>query len=224
MGAIASQITSLMIAYSTVYSDADQRKHQSCASLAFVWRIHRAPRNSPHKWPVTRKMYPFDDVIMLSFHDQGCSVQSIFPIHNRIFRCSDSHYTELMVIRLSYLCKWNRYISMTTNLYWFSPRWRNKFPVSCTKLNALSDLKVPILKCSERLQDLVIPYVGANYSLDIYFMWSVIRNGCVFSGHGEEWKLIIGWHVERVLVMNLNIPLSMMAPGHVNAFNISDPL
>ena len=41
MGAIASQITSLAIVYSTVYSDADQRKHQSSASLAFVWGIHR---------------------------------------------------------------------------------------------------------------------------------------------------------------------------------------
>ena len=36
MGEIASQITSLTIVYSTVYSDADQRKHQSSASLAFV--------------------------------------------------------------------------------------------------------------------------------------------------------------------------------------------
>ena len=41
MGAIASQITSLTIVYSTVYSDADQRKHQSSASLAFVWGILR---------------------------------------------------------------------------------------------------------------------------------------------------------------------------------------
>ena len=63
---IASQITSLMIVYSTVYSDADQRKHQSSASLGFVRGIHRGPVNSPHKWPVTRKMFPFDDVIMIS--------------------------------------------------------------------------------------------------------------------------------------------------------------
>ena len=41
MGAIASQITSLTIVYSTVYSGADQRKHQSSASLAFVRGIHR---------------------------------------------------------------------------------------------------------------------------------------------------------------------------------------
>ena len=64
MSAMESQITSLTIVYSTVYSGADQRKHQSSASLAFVRGIHRWPVNSPHKGPVTRKMFPFDDVIM----------------------------------------------------------------------------------------------------------------------------------------------------------------
>ena len=64
MGAIASQITSLTIVYSIFYSDADQRKHQSSASLAFVRGLYRGPVNSPPKWPVTRKMLPFDDVIM----------------------------------------------------------------------------------------------------------------------------------------------------------------
>ena len=46
------------------FSGADQSKHQSSVSLAFVQGIHRWPVNSPHKWPVTRKMFPFDDVIM----------------------------------------------------------------------------------------------------------------------------------------------------------------
>ena len=64
--AISSQITSLAIVYSIVYSDGDQRKHQSSASLAFVREIQRGPVNSPHKWPVTRKMFPCDDVIMSS--------------------------------------------------------------------------------------------------------------------------------------------------------------
>ena len=64
MGAMASQITSLTIVYSTVYSDADQRKHQSSASLAFVRGIYRGPLKSPHKWPVTGKIFPFHDVIM----------------------------------------------------------------------------------------------------------------------------------------------------------------
>ena len=70
MSTIACPITSLTIVYSTVYSDADQRKHQSSASLAFVWGIHWGPVNSPHKWPVTRKMFPFDDVIMSRYGDR----------------------------------------------------------------------------------------------------------------------------------------------------------
>ena len=64
IGAVASQITSPTIVYLTVDSDANQRKHQSSASLAFEWRIHRWAVNSPHKWSVTRKMFPFDDVII----------------------------------------------------------------------------------------------------------------------------------------------------------------
>ena len=72
MGTIASQITSLTIVYSTVYSDADQRIHQSSASLAFVRGIHRGPVNSPHKWPVTRKMFPFDDVITSATKHRTC--------------------------------------------------------------------------------------------------------------------------------------------------------
>ena len=71
MGMIASQITSLTIIYSTDYSDADQRKYQGSASLAFVRGIHRGPVKSPHKWPVTRKMFPFDDVIMWGYYPRA---------------------------------------------------------------------------------------------------------------------------------------------------------
>ena len=68
LSAMASQIPSFTIVYSTVYSGADHRKHQSSASLAFVRRIHRSPVNSAHKGPVTRKMFPFEDVIMAGQH------------------------------------------------------------------------------------------------------------------------------------------------------------
>ena len=64
MSAMVSQFMSLTIVYSTVYSGTDQRKHQSFAPLAYVWGIHWWPVNSRHKAPVTRKMFPFDDVIM----------------------------------------------------------------------------------------------------------------------------------------------------------------
>ena len=77
MTTVGSQITSLTIVYLTVYSGADQRKHQSSASLAFVRLIHRVPVNSPHKWPVTRKMFQFDDVIM------GLHIRTYFSEFNQ---------------------------------------------------------------------------------------------------------------------------------------------
>ena len=67
MGEMLSQITSLKIVYLIVYSGVGQRKQQSSVSLAFVRGIHRWPVNSPHKWSVTRKMFPFDDVVMACF-------------------------------------------------------------------------------------------------------------------------------------------------------------
>ena len=70
MSAMASQIPGVTIVYITICSGADQRKHQSSASLAFVRGIHRWPVNSAHKGPVMRKMFPFDDVIMGNVIDE----------------------------------------------------------------------------------------------------------------------------------------------------------
>ena len=74
MNTMASQITGVSIVCSAVCSGTDQRKHKSSASLAFVRGssaslafvrgIHWWPVDSPHKGPVTRKMFLFDDVIM----------------------------------------------------------------------------------------------------------------------------------------------------------------
>ena len=86
MSAMASQITSLRIVYSTVYSSGDQRKHQSSASLAFVRGIHRRPVNSPHKGPVTRKMFPFDDVIMTQLSNGEKSFGISFPAKRTTLR------------------------------------------------------------------------------------------------------------------------------------------
>ena len=59
MSAVVSQITGVSVVYSTVCSGADQRKHQSSSSLAFVRGIHWWPVNSPHKGPATRKNFYF---------------------------------------------------------------------------------------------------------------------------------------------------------------------
>ena len=71
---MASQITSLTIVYSSVYSGADQRKHKSSASLAFVRGIQNSPVTGefPAQRPITRKVFPFDDVIMSCMHCSHC--------------------------------------------------------------------------------------------------------------------------------------------------------
>ena len=83
MSAMASQITGVWMVCSTVCSGADQRKHQSSASLVFVRGIHRWPLNSPHKGPVTRKRFPFDDVATLGRHHNTvlCNDAFIFDGH-----------------------------------------------------------------------------------------------------------------------------------------------
>ena len=86
MGAITSQITSLTIVYSTVYSDAAQRKHQSSASLAFVSGIHQGPVNSLHKWPVTRKRFPFNDVIICIEYRNSADTWALWCIRSLCVR------------------------------------------------------------------------------------------------------------------------------------------
>ena len=102
MTMLASQITSLTVVYSIVYSGVNQRKHQSSASLAFVREIHRGPVNFPHKWPVTRKMFPFDDVIMLRVIVEPSGARKL---HFRLqsihiyWVCIELHWTGLISCR-----------------------------------------------------------------------------------------------------------------------------
>ena len=110
MGTIASQITSLRIAFSTAYLDTDQRKHQSSASLAIVRGIHRRPVNSLQKGPVTGIMFPFDDIIMKMV--ESTSNQCI-PLP----KTSDVEVWFFFVINLSKM--WNKQCSC----WWFYMLW-----------------------------------------------------------------------------------------------------
>ena len=114
MSTTVSQITSLTIIYSTVYSAADERKHQNSASLAFV----RGPVNSPHKGTVTRKMLPFDDVI----------VDIDVVLHSKcrkVWRDLDGHFR---------LCHWS--LKLPRN-YWMPAKQNKKtcqtFSQHCTR-------------------------------------------------------------------------------------------
>ena len=71
MTAMASQITSLTIVYSNFFHGQIKESIKAPASLAFVRGIHRWPMNSPHKGPVTRKIFQFDDVIMCFSNHMG---------------------------------------------------------------------------------------------------------------------------------------------------------
>ena len=108
MGAIASKIISLTIVYSTVYSDADQRKHQSSASLAFVWGIHR--------WPV-----PSDDVIMPKLPWQLWLGMTVLKSKEEIRRtqCQESTWKREEYFTACY-CK-NSVRQPILKLIWHSP-------------------------------------------------------------------------------------------------------
>ena len=70
MSTMASQITRLTIVYSSVYSGADQRKHQWKLCVAGLCEGNSPTTGElPHKWPVTRKMFPFGDVFVCKLFD-----------------------------------------------------------------------------------------------------------------------------------------------------------
>ena len=91
MDTMASQITSVLM-FTQPFIHAQIKKHQSSALLAFVRGIHRRPVNCPHKGPVSRKMFPFDDVIMyskLSASHYICKQTNIWTWqdHDQVTKC-----------------------------------------------------------------------------------------------------------------------------------------
>ena len=97
MSAVSSQITGISMVCSTVCSGTDQRKHQSSALLAFVRWFHRWSVNSPDKKPVTRKMFPFDDVI----HGETIIGPHNTPVDDESNFCLKSSVTFLCETMLS---------------------------------------------------------------------------------------------------------------------------
>ena len=99
MIAMASQITGVSMVYSIVCSGADQRRHQSSASLVFVRGIHRWSVDSPHKGPVTRKMFPFDDVIM---HFKSPTRSGGHIAVRASYRCDIMHTAKCIALIIHY--------------------------------------------------------------------------------------------------------------------------
>ena len=128
MTAMASQIASLMIVYSSVYSGADQRKHQSCASLAFVRGIHRGPVNFQHKGPVTRKMFQFDDVIMIIQNSSAFD-----RMHKNVFS-SLNHYPRTKHKNIPHRC--DHHCIVLAYFVW-KLKWTNLIHITCTHLGSV---------------------------------------------------------------------------------------
>ena len=128
MGAIASQTTSLTIVYSTVYSGAEQSKHQSSASLAFAWGIHRGPVNSPHKWPVYN-----EENVSICWHHHDKKMNMPFLITERwlLMRFTNKHIREQKHIKISWtktflahLVDKNQYVPLP---YWTSKQYECQY-------------------------------------------------------------------------------------------------
>ena len=129
MSAMVYQITSDTIVYSTVYSDAEQRKHQGSASVDFVWGIHRWPVNSPHKGPVTRKLFPYHNVIMKALPGQLVELSYLYVkwkiginvFMNEQLLCNvninASNYTKISNILTSMFWTQTRKLGSCFNIY-----------------------------------------------------------------------------------------------------------
>ena len=184
MGTMVSQIASLTTVYSTVYSGADQRKHQSSMTLAFVRGIHRGLVNSPHKWPVTRKMFPFDDVIMMTLihyaallHKEPCSNMEKFlmwnhhhasVLHNPWWPCSQvmEHPSHIDYPDVNLIWQWS--IS----------HWINPNDTTDQSLPTIGLISSPLLGCSHwlrnqmRVSNLKWRYLPSRKCIQmLYYIW-----------------------------------------------------
>ena len=124
IGAMASRITSLPSVYLTVYSGADQRKHPRHWPLCGEFTGDRWPVNSPHKWPVSRKMFPFDDVIMDLSEKTTLykRPRALSQYKGRLSCYRDSQYKDETVVRQSYLYNGNSHTGKTSLYIVMGPR------------------------------------------------------------------------------------------------------
>ena len=137
MSAMAPQINGVSIVCSTnLCSGEDQRKHQSPASLAFVRGIQRWPVNSLHKGPITRKMFPFDDVIMRGLVMRNFDVSYEISMNNLLIK----RWFEMPWRQ--YNCTMVRQVIFSWHFRWLKiPRYNmqiwchyNEFKIACSSI------------------------------------------------------------------------------------------
>ena len=107
------------------------KKTSNSAPLAFVWGIHRWPVNSPHKGPVTRKMFPFDDVILwylvvvaticLKIDMSELLIEFVCLNHVNDFILTTLALFFLAMLHMIWYCNWYyRHEERRAIVYWFT--------------------------------------------------------------------------------------------------------
>ena len=195
MGTIAYQITGLTTVYSTVYSDADQRKYQGSASLAFVRGIHRRPVNSPHKWPVLWKMFPFDDVIVYMIISRRVKLENWTRVYHYVVKYM---YNLYEIIECAYIISINDWLSTITD-----------------PLQVINPSCYCLIRC--RIPDKQLPAKLMLYVTVIKLFVLLISKNAAQATEPSSWLLI---HSYEILLLKINMCLSGASLNHlIRVFN-----
>ena len=140
------------------FSDADQRKHQSSASLALCVGNSPWPVNSPHKGPVTRKMFPFDDVIMVNMCQNMCRFDARFFRCVKItWPCGEGHGLEFGI----------KFVPSWQSDEWITLKWNTMMMPSNGDI-----FRVTGHLCGKFTGHRWIPRTKASDAELLYFLWS----------------------------------------------------
>ena len=124
MGAMVSQITSLTIVCSTVYSRRRSKKASKLRVTGFCAGNSPVTGEFPHKAPVARKIFPFDDVITSEVCSrQQCQLQGSSWVFN-VCKASPSRCAEWP------LDQHNAYAKVPRAIHWccVTRDWHSKPP------------------------------------------------------------------------------------------------
>ena len=145
-----------------LFSGADQRKHQSSASPVFVSGMKWWPTDSPHKWPVTRKIFSFDDVSMT------CDVRP--PVSNATTSAYFDYLTLIDFLCVLRMAKPLQHVSKC--LFIVNKPQRTNLSEICVKLHQFPFKKMNLLTSSYRLQK------WQPYCLGLNVMWKMCCPQC----------------------------------------------
>ena len=228
MGAMASQITGVSIVSSTVCSGAYHGKHQSSASLVFVRGIHGKPVNSPHKGPVTRKLFP----LMTSSCNENSRMRVILTetwieesrklfmmlskTHAHFFMDQDDVITSALLV----LCEWIHRSSVDSCL---KGQWRGAltFSLICTRTNDWANNRdADDLRHNRAHYDVTVIYrenrKGGNVTI-------AIRNGVMIFESGSGLELILKYvslEVEKTLELLLSLWLESSIESQIDLWKV----